>query len=75
MKRYLTRALMAIILTGLLVAHVLDYFVIPYMDDLENTLYDSRIRLTAPRGEDPRIVILAIDEETLETQGHWPFTP
>ncbi len=74
MKRYLTRAFVALAFTGMLVADVLDYWTVPYLAQLENTLYDSRIRLTAPGGEDSRVVIVAIDEATLKGQGHWPFT-
>jgi adenylate cyclase len=74
LKRYLTRALVAILFVGALLADVLGYWTVPYLSELENLAYDSRVRLTAPRGEDSRIVIVAIDEATLEEQGHWPFT-
>jgi len=64
----------AILFIGALLADVLGYWTVPYLSELENLAYDSRVRLTAPRGEDSRIVIVAIDEATLEEQGHWPFT-
>ncbi|MFC1606193.1 CHASE2 domain-containing protein, partial [Pseudomonadota bacterium] len=46
----------------------------PYIDQVENLLYDTRVRLSAPGGIDDRIVIVAIDEASLERLGHWPFT-
>ena len=44
---------------------------IPYIDQIENLLYDTRVRLSAPGGIDERIVIVAIDEASL--QEHRPL--
>jgi len=74
MKRYLARAFMAILLTLGSLSHVSGIFHYPYVDEVENLLYDTRVRLSAPRGIDDRIVIVAIDEASLERLGHWPFT-
>jgi adenylate cyclase len=73
-RRYLIRAFLAIGFTVWLLMHVVGYVTIPYVDDMENMLYDSRIRLSAPGGKDDRIVIIAIDEASLDKQGHWPWT-
>jgi len=74
MKRYLIRAILGLIFTGILISHVAGALSIPYMDAMENLLYDTRVRLTAPRGKDERIVIVAIDEASLRVEGHWPWT-
>lgn len=74
MKRYLARAALAILLTLLSLAHVSGLITFPYVDEIENLLYDTRIHLSAPGGVDPRIVIVAIDEPSLEQHGHWPWT-
>ena len=74
MKRYLIRAILGLLLTAFLLSHVAGYVSIPYFDDVENLLYDTRVRLTAPGGKDERIVIVAVDEASLEQQGHWPWT-
>ena len=74
MKRYLIRAILGLFLTVFLLSHVAGKISIPYFDDVENLLYDTRVRLTAPGGKDERIVIVAIDEASLEQQGHWPWT-
>jgi adenylate cyclase len=74
MKRYLARAGLAILLTLLTLVHIMGLYTYPYVDEIENLLYDTRVRLSAPRGIDPRIVIVAIDEASLEAHGHWPWT-
>ncbi len=74
MKRYLIRAVFGLLLTAILISHVAGALSIPYMDAIENLLYDTRVRLTAPRGKDERIVIVAIDEASLRAEGHWPWT-
>ncbi len=74
MKRYLARAGLAVLLTLLTLVHISGLYKYPYVDEIENLLYDTRVRLSAPRGIDPRIVIVAIDEASLEVHGHWPWT-
>ena len=54
--------------------HVANYYTVPYIDQIEKLLYDTRVRLSAPGGIDDRIVIIAIDEASLQQHGHWPFT-
>lgn len=58
----------------LLVAHIHGTLRIPFVDQLERLLYDTRVRLTAPGGVDPDIVVISIDEASLETEGHWPWS-
>jgi adenylate cyclase len=74
MRRYLARATLAVLLTLLTLAHVSGLVTYPYVDEIENLLYDTRVRLSAPRGIDTRIVIVAIDEASLQVHGHWPWT-
>jgi len=73
-KRYLIRAFLALVLTAGALVHVSGLYSWPYVDEIENLLYDTRVRLTAPRGVDERIVVVAIDEASLEELGHWPWT-
>ena len=74
MKRYLARALIAILLTLGSLAHVSGIYNYPYVDEVENLLYDTRVRMSAPGGVDDRVVIIAIDEPSLAEHGHWPWT-
>ena len=54
------------------------YISLPIMDRLDGILYDLRLRLTAPGGIDPRVVIVDIDENSLRErelggEGRWPW--
>jgi adenylate cyclase len=46
---------------------------ISFIQQLDNILYDYRLRLTMPRSVDSRIVILDIDEKSLKEEGRWPW--
>ena len=66
-KRYLARAFLGIITTLGVLGHVAGYYNVPYINQIENLLYDTRVRLSAPGGIDDRIVIVAIDEASLQS--------
>ena len=74
MKLYLIRVSLGLAFTGILLAHIGGYISIPYADEIEQLLYDSRIRLSDRPSDDPLIAIVAIDEASLSEQGHWPWT-
>jgi adenylate cyclase len=63
-----------LILIGAMLAHVGGFTTLLYVNDIQEQIYDTQVRLTAPGGKDPRIVIVAIDEESLQREGHWPWT-
>ena len=64
----------AIISKVVVLGHVSGLYEIPYIRQIEDILYDTRVRLSAPGGVDDRIVIVAIDENSLQEHGHWPFS-
>lgn len=43
------------------------------LENYENYTYDQRLQWTMPGTVDPRIVIVDIDERSLQEQGHWPW--
>ena len=45
-----------------------------FVQQMELWAYDSRLRLFMPRTLDPRIVILDIDEKSLNAEGRWPWS-
>jgi adenylate cyclase len=45
-----------------------------FVSQLDNLVYDARLRMTMPRGIDERIVILDIDEKSLGEIGRWPWS-
>jgi len=45
-----------------------------FIQQLELWAYDTRLRLFLPNTIDPRIVILDIDEKSLNAEGRWPWS-
>src|SRR5512135_296695 len=45
-----------------------------FIQQVDDILYDYRLRLTMPGGVDDRIVILDIDEKSLREEGRWPWS-
>ena len=72
--RYLLRVGLCLITMLGVLGHVAGYYKVPYINQIENLMYDTRVRLSAKGGIDDRIVIVAIDEASLKRHGHWPFT-
>lgn len=66
---------MAVVLLPLLLGllHAAGTLPIPVLGRLDQLIYDARLRATMPRTLDERIVIVDIDEHSLEAIGHWPW--
>ena len=66
---------MAVTLIPLVFAllHIAGVLHLQVLERLENIIYDTRLRATMPRTLDERIVIVDIDEKSLERVGHWPW--
>jgi adenylate cyclase len=45
-----------------------------FLEQLENIAYDTRLQLTLPDTVDDRVVIVAIDESSLNEIGRWPWS-
>lgn len=78
MKKHLARILLGLVVTALFVGHAIGIYRLPLLENLENIGYDTRLKLTMPRGVDERVVILDIDEKSLAErdaggEGHWPW--
>jgi len=46
----------------------------PLIDRLDHILYDTRLEATMPRTRDARIVIVDIDDASLQEIGQWPWS-
>ena len=46
---------------------------LPFIQQLENQMYDFRLNLTKPDTSDHRVVIVDIDEKSLKQEGRWPW--
>jgi adenylate cyclase len=53
--------------------HAADLVRIGGLDQLDNIIYDARLRATMPRTLDGRIVIVDVDEKSLAELGRWPW--
>lgn len=68
-----SRIFISLIIVSVFVLHVSGIFSLPFIDPIENFLYDFRLMVTMPETEDPRIVIIDIDEKSLAAEGRWPW--
>ncbi|HEX7048264.1 MAG TPA: adenylate/guanylate cyclase domain-containing protein [Gammaproteobacteria bacterium] len=64
------------ITAAVLIVFLLHVWGIPqirFLAQLENIVYDARVRLTMPRTPSPNVVIVDIDERSIGVEGHWPW--
>ena len=77
-KKRLPRTLLGLLFVGIFASQTIHLIPIPFLEKLDGVLYDVRLRLTAPGGLDPRVVIVDIDEKSLREresggEGRWPW--
>ncbi|MBT7952091.1 MAG: CHASE2 domain-containing protein, partial [Gammaproteobacteria bacterium] len=72
-KRQLPVVLLTLVVTVVFLFHTSGAFHWRLIEQLENLLYDTRVKLTMPGGIDERIVIVDIDELSLSEIGRWPW--
>ncbi len=78
MRKNLTRIVIGMVIVTMFLAHAVHVLRIPFLENLESIVYDTRLRLTMPNTVDPRVVILDIDEKSLQEkeqggEGRWPW--
>lgn len=76
LKKHGSRALIGLVLTAMFASHALGLFHIRFITQLDNFIYDARLRVTMPNTVDDRIVILDVDENSLKMPelGRWPWS-
>jgi adenylate cyclase len=74
MKRHLVRILFGFAITLFFMGHVVGLYRVGFIDQLDNIVYDYRLKMTMPGGVDDSIVILDIDEKSLAEVGRWPWS-
>jgi len=79
-KKHLARVLIGLIVVVVFLVHSVGLWglQLPLLETLEAIIYDTRLKLTMPRTVDTRIVILDIDEKSLQEkekggEGRWPW--
>ena len=76
LKKHGVRALIGLVLTALFASHAIGLFHVRFITQLDNFVYDARMRATMPNTVDDRIVILDVDENSLKMPelGRWPWS-
>ena len=73
MKPLLVRFAIGIAIALFFIGHAARAYQVGLIAQLDNIIYDARMRLTMPRDVDARIVILDIDERSLQEVARWPW--
>ena len=75
MKQHIVRIALGLLVVLAFVGHAARFYQIGFITRLDNIIYDYRLRLTMPGTVDDRIVILDIDERSLDPHalGRWPW--
>ncbi len=65
--------ILSLALTSIFLLHVADACHFPILTSIENQAYDARLKITLPEHVDKQVVIVDIDEKSLEALGQWPW--
>ncbi len=68
------RAALSLLLMLVLIIYASGWLPINFIHRFENFTYDTRLNLTMPNTQDDRIVIVDIDEKSLQAEGRWPWS-
>jgi len=74
MKQHIVRIAIGLAITFFFIGHAARFYQVPFITQLDNIIYDARLQVTMPRGVDPRIIVLDIDEKSLGEIGRWPWS-
>lgn len=74
----LPRLFLGLLIVLIFASQAIGWLSLPLISRLDGVIYDLRLRLAAPGGVDPRIVIVDIDEASLREreeggEGRWPW--
>lgn len=73
LRRHGARIAITLLPVVLALVHVFGAWQLPFLDRLDRFIYDVRLRATLPGTLDPRIVIVDIDDISLQQLGQWPW--
>src|SRR5258708_874432 len=75
LKQHIVRIALGLLVTLVFVGHAAKFYQVAFITQLDNIIYDYRLRLTMPATVDDRIVILDVDERSLDPRalGRWPW--
>ncbi len=73
LRLHALRIALSLIIVPILLLNAAGTINLGFVARLENYAYDLRLQWTMPGTVDKRIVIVDIDEASLQQQGHWPW--
>ena len=73
MKQHIVRIALGLAIALFFIGHAAKVYQVGIVSQLDHIIYDTRLKLTMPRGIDERIVILDIDEKSLQEIARWPW--
>ena len=73
LRNDLIRYVFSILLLVLFLGHAGQEWNIPFTQSVDAYLYDARVRAFAGNTQDDRVVVVDIDEKSLQEVGHWPW--
>ena len=75
MKQHIVRIALGLLVVLVFVGHAAKFYQVGFITQLDHIIYDYRLQLTMPATVDDRIVILDVDERSLDPRalGRWPW--
>ena len=73
-RKHVARMMLGLAITLFFIGHAARAYQFGFINQLDDIIYDARLRLTMPRGVYDNVVILDIDEKSLGEIGHWPWS-
>lgn len=74
LRRRWARIAVTLLPVAFAIAHVVGGWHLPFVGALDYFIYDTRLRATMPRTLDPRVVIVDVDDRSLQQLGQWPWS-
>lgn len=74
LRRHWRRVVITLLPVLLALTHAAGIWRLPFLDRFDALIYDARLRATMPGTLDPRIVIVDIDDASLQEVGQWPWS-
>jgi adenylate cyclase len=72
-RRFIGQFTLSALLIIFLTLHLTGLIHLGFVDILDNAMYDLKVRATTAQGVDDRVVIIDIDDKSLQQEGRWPW--
>lgn len=73
MKKNAVRIVLGLVIVLACIGHAAKFYQVDILTKLDHIVYDTRLKVAMPGGVDERIVILDIDEKSLQEVARWPW--